>query len=82
MTAAWMVGARIRPPVGDECLCQNPFKPLLAPLPIRHHQSLKVKKLPPVVRDQQVTQFVGDHVINAIHWCSDEIRVQHKAAGR
>lgn len=57
MTAVQIVSAvsPVRSETSARRLCHNLFKPLLAPLPVRHHQSLKFKELPSVVRDQQVT---------------------------
>ena len=42
------------------------FKHVLSPLPVRHHALEKMTKLGAVIRVDQMTQLVDDHVVAAV----------------
>jgi hypothetical protein len=57
------------------------FKPVLSPLPVRHHALEKATKLGAVIRVDQMTQLVDDHVVAAVARRANEVGVQGQCAG-
>lgn len=46
------------------------------PLPVRHHAFQKGPEGRSMIVLLQVTQFMQDHIINAVTWGFDQMRVQ------